>query len=192
MSAKRLREQILPTGADSVYIRIMAAGQLVGNVFGTRWIDEDNRKILWITQLCVSKQHRNQGIAKTLLENLAQSEDAVGILSSHPFAISAVLRVFGRGLDDVDLEMMKKHAVAVMKSCPVGYVQAAEPRGMLFSQSTDDDGALSCADTEFWVDHREPLEALETIRRKGIVWPLGELPEGHEFLILVKNHRAIM
>lgn len=192
MSAKRLREQILPSRADSVYIRIMAAGQLVANVFGTRWIDEDNRQMLWITQLCVSKQHRNQGIAKSLLENLGQNEEAVGILSSHPFAISAVLRVFDRGLDDVDLEITKKHAAAVMKSCPVGYVQSAELRGTLFGPSDNDDGALSCADTKFWVDHGEPLEALETIRSKGIVWPLGELPDGHEFVILVKSHRAFM
>lgn len=187
MSSKKLREQVLPPGADNVYIRVNIDGELAGNVFGTRWI-YDGRPMLWITQLVVSSAHRNQGLAKKLLEELREKERGFGILSSHPFAILAVLRVFGRGPEDVNLEMTKMHAKSLMMSCPVEYVQTAKLRGSLFSQDGKEDvgGAISCADTEFWVDHEEPLEALKIVREKGIVWPFGNLPDGHEFLILVK------
>jgi hypothetical protein len=48
-------------------------------------------------------------------------------------------------------------------------------------------GAVSCANTQFWVDHEKPLDALKMIKKKGIVWPFGELLEGNEFLVLVKR-----
>ena len=186
MSAKKLREQVLPAGAEhtNVYVRLLINNQLAGNVLATRWVHEGH-KMIWITQLCVSKEFRNQGIAKQLLEALRTNERGVGILSSHPFAILAVLRVFGSGPEDVNLEMTQQHARAIMESCPVGYVREAKLRGSLF-QGAVGDGAVSCADTGFWVDHEEPLRALEIVRGKGIIWPFGELPVGHEFLVIVK------
>lgn len=190
MSPKKLKQQVLPSGADNIYIRMLIDNQLAGNVFGTRWVYE-GRQMLWVTQLCVSNKFRNQGIAKKLLEALRQDECCVGILSSHPFAILATLRVFGRGPADVDLETTKYHARAVMKSCPVGYVKEAKLRGSLFEdEASVKDRAISCADTEFWVDHQEPLEALEIVRERGIVWPFGDLPDGHEFLVLVKANES--
>jgi ribosomal protein S18 acetylase RimI-like enzyme len=67
--------------------------------------------MVWITQLCVSSKYRNRGIAKQLLQTLEQKNCAgFGILSSHPFAIMAVLRVFGRGIEDVDLETTRRLA----------------------------------------------------------------------------------
>jgi hypothetical protein len=184
MSSKKLEEQILPLGADNVYIRMLVDNELAGNVFGTRWVYED-RPMVWITQLCVSSKYRSQGISKKLLEALRQKEHGFGILSSHPFAILAVLRVFGRGPEDVDLKMTKCHARAVMDTCPVGYVKEAKLRGALF-ESDSKDGTVSCADTQFWVDHEEPLQALKSVRKRGFAWPFGELPDGHEFLVLVK------
>lgn len=57
----------------------------------------------------------NQGIAKRLLETLWPDGPLfTGILSSHPFAISAVLRVFGQGLEDVDLSETKNYASKIM------------------------------------------------------------------------------
>lgn len=184
MSSKKLKEQILPSGADNIYIRMLIDNKLVGNVFGTRWVYEDV-SMVWITQLCVSSKYRNQGVAKKLLETLRRKAHGFGILSSHSFAISAVLRVFGGGLGDVELNMTKHHARAVMESCPVGYVKEAKLRGSLFEDDVND-GTVSCADTQFWVDHEEPLKALKLVKKKGIVWPFGELPDGHEFLVLIR------
>ncbi|KAL7627323.1 hypothetical protein AAE478_001515 [Parahypoxylon ruwenzoriense] len=38
-------------------------------------------------------------------------------------------------------------------------------------------------DSNFFVDHTEPLEALAWLKEAG-EWPLGDLPDGHEFLAL--------
>jgi len=186
MSPKKLKEQILPAAAEAknIYVRILINGNLAGNVFGTRWMYQ-GCEMLWVTQLCVDSKYRNQGIAKQFLETLREGESGFGTLSSHPFAILALLRVFGRGHEDVDLTMTKLHARAIMDSCPVGYVKNAKLHGSLFSEDVKD-GTVSCADTGFWVDHEEPLDALRIVLEKGIVWPFGELPDGHEFLILVK------
>lgn len=108
---------------------------------------------------------------------------AVGILSSHPFSISAVARVFGDGIEDIDLDVMRLEAKDIMASCPVTYVRDANLRGALFEDVTINE-TISCADTQFWVDHGEPNEALSVIKDKGINWPLGFLPEGHEYLLL--------
>lgn len=54
------------------------------------------------------------------------------------------------------------------------------------------DGTISSAYTEFFVDHNEPLEALEWVRENGH-WSLGGLLDGYGFLLIVKakpNSRA--
>lgn len=44
------------------------------------------------------------------------------------------------------------------------------------------------SDAGFWVDHTEPLKALlRTRERKD--WPLGELHDGHEFLLIIEVGR---
>lgn len=193
MSSRILKEKILPPDAVNIYVRMLGNdGKLIGNAFATRWT-YDNRLMLWVTQLCVSKHHRNQGIAKKLLQELRHDSDyGVGILSSHPFAISAVLRVFGSGLEKTDLEVIRQQAQAVMKSCPVEYVSGAGLRGTLFEKSETLDNVISCADTKFWVDHKEPLTALDIIKEKGAIWPFGNLPEGHEFLALVSRSGHVL
>lgn len=74
-----------------------------------------------------------------------------------------------------------------MASSPVDYVRTARLRGSLFETNVDD-GTVSCADTNFYVEHTEPDEALELVRSlKGIDWPFGTLPEGHEFLLFIQR-----
>ena len=75
-----------------------------------------------------------------------------------------------------------------MASCPVEYVRKSEVRGTLFGDEDDGEGetVLSCADTGFWVDHKELETALTVLKANGVKWPLGELPEGCEFLVLVE------
>lgn len=80
----------------------------------------------------------------------------------------------------VDLSFIKEHALAALKDSPVQYVRDAVPTGTLFG---DEDQGLVCgADNRFYVDHTEPRAVLEAVRRK--YWPLGVLPDGHEFLLL--------
>jgi hypothetical protein len=109
-----------------------------------------------------------------------------GILSSHPAAIMSALRAFGHGLEEVDVELIKEHARGAMDASPVDYVRSAALGGSLFVP--EDSTAVSCAFTDFWVDHGEPSAVLEEVR-KTRYWPLGENPEGIEYLVLIKANQ---
>ncbi|CZT02215.1 uncharacterized protein RAG0_09474 [Rhynchosporium agropyri] len=188
ISPKLLKQKILPEGCENIIIRSYRGSRLIGILFATKWIHR-GETMVWVTQLCVHCEHRHEGIASSLLatfkKELKDDVYDVGILSSHPFSISAVARVFGRGVEIVDLDTMKFDAREILASCPVKYVREAELYGALFEDSPVD-GRVSCADTQFWVDHQEPDAALKIIERRGILWPLGHLPEGHEYLLIVK------
>ena len=69
MSVERLREQSLSPGTDSELVRCLAEGQLTGYAFATRW-DYKGRKICWVTQLCVSPEHRGKKLATKVCDPL--------------------------------------------------------------------------------------------------------------------------
>lgn len=70
-----------------------------------------------------------------------------------------------------------------MSSSPIPYVKDAKPCGSLFGPS-DASGLVSGVDTQFFVDHTEPLEALDEVRKQWD-WPLGALPDGQEYLLIL-------
>lgn len=82
---------------------------------------------------------------------------------------------------------IRDNAEAIMKASPIGYVKDAELRGSLFG-SEDASGVVSSVYTKFFVDHTEPLEALAWVR-EGLDWPLGELLDGYEFLLIIAVRR---
>ncbi|CAD0108352.1 unnamed protein product [Aureobasidium uvarum] len=187
-SPTRLRSDCLPEApARSFLVQAKDGDLLLGHVLATRWIFQ-GMKMCWITQLCVCKAYRNQGLATKLLAKLSENndDDGFGILTSHPFAISAALRALGDGLDQTKLCTISDRIRDIMASCPVNYVRTAELRGSLFDSDVDD-GTVFCADTKFFVDHAEPDTALKTVQSKGIKWPFGRLPEGHEFLAFIER-----
>ena len=104
-------------------------------------------------------------------------------LSSHPAAICAALRAFGRGIEGVDLDIVKE-ARGILDASPVQYVKNARMKGSLFQKGSSD-GSVCCAGTSFCVDQAEPLAALAAIKERGIEWPFGDLPEDCEFLTLI-------
>ena len=127
-------------------------------------------------------------------------KDFVGVLSSHPFTICAVLRVFGRGIEALpsrqDWEhqrepLRKTHSplrpaecAPMMQASPVDYVRTAKIHPTLL-----------VADTKFFVDHAVPDEAVRRITyamnkqlHEPWQWPFGSLPEGHEYLCLLEYH----
>ena len=83
----------------------------------------------------------------------------------------------------MDLDFIRDNADAVIKASPIDYVKNGELYGSLFD-SEDTSGAISSVNTKFFVDHTEPLQALRRIRER-LHWPLGELIDGYEFLVLV-------
>lgn len=74
-----------------------------------------------------------------------------------------------------------------MKTSPIPYIQEAKLCGTLFKHE-DLTGLFCGVDTGFFVDHKEPLEALEWVQQSW-QWPLGNLPDGHEFLLVLQNKR---
>lgn len=91
------------------------------------------------------------------------------------------------GIDTVASDFIRDNAEAIMKGSPIDYVKDAKLRGSLFDP-IDTSGAISSVDTAFFIDHTDPLQALERARR-GLDWPPGELFDGYEFLLIVENRR---
>jgi hypothetical protein len=130
----------------------------------------------------------------------------------------AACRAFGHGINNLDINFVVETAAAMTWSCPVGYVKTAGLGGVLREMSDDEDeeefaqerrdameaylnppvgggGEICCAATSFWIDHAETERALEELRnhpspvsQERVVWRLGDLPEGYEFVALFDNH----
>lgn len=141
-----------------------------------------------------------------LLNQLKDYDDDIyGLMSSHPAACLAAAKAFGikrififvvnlmlniiDSINTVRLDFIKEHAEEVMRASPIRYVKDAKLRGSVFNPE-DANGLVSSVDTGFWVDHTEPGEALAWAR-DIVDWPLGELHDGHEFLLILEVRRRI-
>ena len=85
-------------------------------------------------------------------------------------------------VDAIDTNFISQHAQEIFSVTPVEYLKNVKLRKNLFENCSS--GVVSCADTEFYVDHKEPLEALKVFIDKGR-WCLGNLLDGHEFLVIL-------
>lgn len=161
-------------------------------------------QICWVTQLVVRSDLRRQGIATTMLRELRDHEKGsttcFGILSSHPAAILAFTKVFADRPDESMLSRLAEERVGIrehprkvvledlhMAVSPVPYVRRAAFEMALdgFADERAFGGVLiGSANTNFYVDHAEPKEALDELQRRGRRWPFGELPEGSEYLVV--------
>lgn len=189
LSKGRLRKQCLPDNTRCSYVRVTVDGHLAGNVFACYWTAH-GKPVCWITQLVVDRNYRERGLAKGLLNQLKQSEISMyGLMSSHPAACLAAAKAFGDSLSTVRLNTIGKYAQEIMETSPIQYVKDAKLRGSIFN-SSDTSGLVSCVDSGFFVDHAEPLDALGWVR-ENMDWPLGDLLDGHEFLLIVEaRHRS--
>ncbi|TKW54850.1 hypothetical protein CTA1_3965 [Colletotrichum tanaceti] len=188
MSPERLRAQCLPEGSKTAYVSITIDGVLAGNVFACRW-EHAGRQVCWVTQLVVHSDYRERRLATTLLLTLIDDDDdAFGIMSSHPAACKALAKAVGDfRFSEPPLDFARDHAMRMLEASPISYIREAKVRGRLFHPD-DTSGMVSAVDSNFYVDHGEPLEALAWFQQDGN-WPLGELPDGHEFLFLVERPR---
>ncbi len=85
------------------------------------------------------------------------------------------------------LDFTRDHAADTMSESPIVYVKNAKLRGKLFSPD-ETDGLICGVDSTFFVDHSEPFEALMWFRENN-KWPLGDFPDGHEFLFTFERPR---
>ncbi|KAI0203073.1 hypothetical protein F4808DRAFT_458296 [Astrocystis sublimbata] len=186
LSTRRLREQYVLVNASTSYTRVTVDGQLAGNAFVCRWEHNDSN-VCWVTQLVVHQDYRERGLAGGLLRAIRNdADDVYGIMSSHPAACLAAAACFGMTIEKVSLDFIRQNASTLMKASPIPYVKDAKLCGRLFDVNNID--MVSGVDTDFFVDHEEPLQALDLIQQQWL-WPLGNLPDGHEFLLLLQGKR---
>ncbi|KAI9812988.1 MAG: hypothetical protein M1832_006425 [Thelocarpon impressellum] len=187
MSKDRLRAQCLPPCADCSYVSVHVNGCLARNAFACRWKYLD-RVVCWVTQLVVDRDYRQRGLATGLLDSLKQDGDEIyGIVTSHAAACLAAAKAYGRGSNNIDTAFIQDHGPAIMEASPIDYIVDAKPHGSFFDPKVND-GTISSVDTGFFVDHTEPLDALQEAR-EHMDWPLGDLVEGHEFLLVIEAPR---
>lgn len=120
-------------------------------------------------------------------------------MSSHPAACLAAAKAYGSKsyrklytaqfshrvgtIEKVDLGFINETASKVLSTSPIPYIRDSKLCGTIFD-ALDASGMVSGVNTHFFVDHKEPLEALEVVKDQW-EWPLGSLPEGHEYLLIL-------
>ncbi|KAK0210054.1 hypothetical protein DFS33DRAFT_1465631 [Desarmillaria ectypa] len=154
-------------------------GSLVGYAFATQW-SYGNELVSWITQLVVHSKHRRRGVATMLLRMLrnGSGSSAFGLVSSHPAA-------YRHWINNIDLYFIRHNTLGMLSATTVDYLKDPQLRGSLFEERPVA-GTVSSIDTKFYVDRDEPLASLKAHVASSGSWPLGELLEGHEFIIVVK------
>ena len=90
--------------------------------------------------------------------------------------------MLGVSVELIDTDFIIRNAAKILEATPVDYLKNVKLAGSLFDDCCTT-GAVSCVFTEFYVNHAEPLAALEIFKTRR--WCLGELPEGHEYLIIL-------
>lgn len=172
MGPKMIASQYLSDPASRVYIAFdKKLENTVGHAFYKVFAAGPFKKVVWITQLVVHSDHRGKQIAQTLLHSALGTEcDCAGLVSSHPHAVLALEKAMGAKCCPI---MIKAYAEVVLSTSGIGYLQ---------DKPIIVDGTHCVVNTDFPVDHAEPLAALATL---GCPWHLGDLPDAHEFLAIV-------
>ncbi|KAF8066497.1 hypothetical protein FPV67DRAFT_1495049 [Lyophyllum atratum] len=202
MTGGRLRQQCVGAPEKTVLVVCyqrnfrsdnMAQAELVGHAFATAWdfqYDSRSGRVAWVTQLVVRLDARKRYIATSMLQMLKAHRTfrditALGLVSSHPAACHALSKYTDIAIGSIDLDFCKIHAKSILSASPVDYVRDMALRGSLFEENCTT-GAVSSMLTNFYVDHGEPLAALAAYQARN-AWALGELLDGHEFLIILPN-----
>ncbi|QSS61132.1 hypothetical protein I7I51_03304 [Histoplasma capsulatum] len=94
---------------------------------------------------------------------------------------------YGRGIEKAPLGLVEANAKAVLEALPIPYIKNARLCGSLFNLE-DLTGLVCEVDTGFFVDHKEPLEVVEVVRQ-DLQWPLGDLPGGHGYLLILPGKK---
>jgi len=71
---------------------------------------------------------------------------------------------------------MNRDASSALSVSPVKYLRTATLHGLTL-------------DTNFHISHEQPLRALKISQHRA-EWMLGNLPEGHEFLLMIRKEEV--
>lgn len=175
------------------------SGKLIGYAFGTSAPDPSSplnsgKKIMWITQIVVHKDFRSDRIATHLIAAATEGFPTLSVLdivSPHPWAIRAVMRVAGVDMHNIDLDFIAQHGSACLRAVGVPYVNETMFFGSVFGlpdmdPSPNAPNLVSLVHTRF---HTEPEWCMRILQeeKKERGWRLGDLPEGHEFFLVLRK-----
>ena len=161
-----------------------------GHLISCNWVTPEGVKVCWITQMLVKTEMRSHGIAEAMLYELKRAAgtgafDVFGIVSSHPHAIMALCRACGHhSVEEMDLHLLRTQAAPCMAYSPVRYIREGKMNGSLWGLG--DTTGVATLDTTFLVERQGMREAMRSMTERGRQWPLGGLPEGHEWVCMVK------
>ena len=88
----------------------------------------------------------------------------------------------GVNIYSANLNFIHDVVTKIILASHISYLETAQLTGSVFNEG-DESGAVSSVFTAFYVDHVEPLEALEKFKLRGR-WCLGELLDGHKYLAI--------
>ncbi len=131
--------------------------------------------ISWVTQLVVHEAYRHKDIAKNLLHSIWGFSDnfAWGIVSANPYAIRALEKTTRRRSDPARI----KHNLRKIISLGIEHLPYINEETETFVT-----GEVSRINTNFFVDHSNVDEMIETVVTDTVPWTLGSLDEGWEWL----------
>ncbi len=156
-----------------------ATGLVIGHACFRIFHSNSFGNLIWITQLVVRESFRSQKIAQNLIRKAAVHHHCMGgaIASTHPHAILALERAMGSKSNPILIAQLAEQIVA---DCGVPYMKKDDGSIVPFTC----DGVESHVNTDFDVNHEEPMTALDALPEGK--WNLGSyLPARHEFLSIV-------
>ena len=83
------------------------------------------------------------------------------------------------------LHFIRENAETILRTSPIPYIRDAKLCVTIF-EPLDSTGIICGADTKFFVDHEEALNALKIVQGR-YNWPLGELSDGQEYLLILPS-----
>lgn len=102
----------------------------------------------------------------------------------------AAARAFGTGINSLDLDFIREYGWLIAPGA-TGRLRTGHPRPHDTQDWNRNEFSIFA---DAWVDRTEINAMLEHLRSKPslvskerVRWPLGELPEGHEFVAVFKN-----
>ncbi|OAL45322.1 hypothetical protein IQ07DRAFT_648562 [Pyrenochaeta sp. DS3sAY3a] len=183
---------------------ITSTNRQVGHCFVLQWNGRAGERVWWITQSLVLPSYRNQRRATKMLQALvlhynigkvSNQKDFVGSLTPNPYTLSAVLRVFGHGIESLpskpDWEsnaLAYPNAPLPVRTCAP--ILASSPFEIL-RRPTMDFRTLTMR-TDLYADLTESKRARQRIvfAMNKLVdepweWLFGHLANGHEYLCVL-------
>jgi hypothetical protein len=174
MNVKAIRENCLFDLNSCGVVIAELNNQLIGHAFYHKFLDPVIGKICWITQLVVNSNVRNRGIAKNLINILFDPDSNVcGMVTSHPYAIKSL----EKGTDYKVLpNVITENVPLIINNLKIPYI--------INSSYYCNKGCI--INTNFHVDHTDILNIIEEQKKNGD-WLLEDLPDGYEYIVLIRK-----